>query len=404
MRILKVLVACAALSIVAGCGSDDKATNPADPGAAEQLSLQGDQALMNGDYAGANAYYKNALTKDPTHEHANLGAAVTELALLESDPEITPYVDPLLPAPQRGTTLLRGPAPTRAMALVGGRRYGPMLMGRVLGRLVLQGTSDPLVLSEVQDVIRRRVLPRLIYAEARLDRLELRPDFAMFLTPEMTGAPDTIEVDLGEIHMLDAFVNVIEGWLGIAVAYNFDFPEPSELVPLDSLLDTPSNAFGKLNSGGGALLSSARLDFLAAHSELHAAASYILAETDDQADDAIPKAAIDTPDFDAVLAEFDNAYESLTGPIDVVVQDYLGADKTIQVQLGNFFTNPISDWKAKLPTHSFDPVTGDPVVNDPITFPDPKFNNIFPNLTNTIWQQLVGPVPPRPAAVHASLR
>lgn len=403
MRILTVLAACVALSMVAGCGSDDKATPPVDTAGAEFLAQEGDQALIAGDYAGANAKYKSALLKDPSHQRANLGAGVTELALLESDPEITPYVEPLLPAPQRGTNLLRGPSPTRATALVGGRRYGPMLVGRVLGRVVMQGASDPLVLSEIQDVIRRRVLPRLIYAEARLDRLELDPNFVLPLTPEMTGAPDTIEVDLGEIRMLDAFVNVIEGWLGIAIAYDFDFPEPTELVPLDSLLAT-GTAFGKLHSGGAANLASARLDFLAAHSELHAAAAYILAETDDQANDAIPRAAIEDPDFDAVLTEFDNAYESLTGPVDVVVQDHLGADLTIQVQLGNFFTSPIVDWKTKLPDYDFDPWTGDPVVRDPVTFPDPKFNNIFPNLTNVIWRQLIGPVATPTWSARASLR
>jgi hypothetical protein len=403
MRILTVLVACAALSMVAGCGSDDKATTPVDPAGAEFLAQEGDQALIAGDYALANQKYKGALVKDPTHQRANLGAGVTELALLESDPEITPLVEPLLPAPQRGTTLLRGPAPARATALVGGRRYGPMLVGRALGRLVMQGTSDPVVLSDVQDVIRRRVLPRLIYAESRLDRLELDPGFVLLLSPEMTGGPDTIEVDLGEVRMLDAFVNVIEGWLGIAIAYNFDIPEPTELVPPDSLLAV-GTAFGKLNSGGGANLASARLDFLAAHAELHAAADYILAETDDQGNDAIPMAAIQDPDFDAVLTEFDNAYASLTGPVDVVVQDHVGADVTVQVQLGNFFTNPIADWKTKLPAHSFDSSTGDPIVNNPITFPDPKFNNIFPNLTNTIWQQLIGPVATASRPLHASRR
>ena len=403
MRTLFVLMACAAFLTVAGCGSDDKATTPVDPAGAEFLAQQADQKLIDGDYAGANTLYKSALVKDPSHERANLGAGVTELALLESDPEITPYVEPLIPAPQRGTNLLRGPAPTRASALVGGRRYGPMLVGRVLGRLVIQGTSDPLVLSEIQDVIRRRVLPRLIYAEARLDRLELDPGFVLLLPPAMTGGPDTIEVDLGEVRMLDAFVNVVEGWLAIAIAYNFDFPEPSELVPLDSLLAS-GTAFGQLHSGGAANLASARLDFLAAHSELHAAAGYIMAETDDQANDAIPRAAIEDPDFDAVLAEFDKAYESLTGPIDVVVQDHLGADVTIQVQLGNFFTVPILDWKTKLPNHDFDSSTGDPIVLEPITFPDPKFNNIFPNLTNVIWRQLIGPVTAPAAAAHASRR
>lgn len=403
MRILIVLAICALMSVVTGCGSSDKATSSVDPGGAELLAQQGDQALLDGDYSTANARYKSALAKDPSHERANLGAAVTELALLESDPEITPYVEPLLPVPQRGVNLLRGPAPTRASALVNRQQYGPMLVGRVMGRALMQGSSDPLVLSEIQDVIRRRVLPRLIYAEARLERLELDPGFQLLLSPEMTGAPDTIEVDLGEIRMLDAFVNVVEGWLGIAVAYNFDFPEPSELVPLDSLLAN-GTAFGKLTSGGAANLSAARIDFITAQSELHAAADYIAAETDDQANDAIPLAAIQDPDFDAVLAEFDNVYESLTGPVDVVVQDYTGADMTIQVQMANFFTTPIADWKAKLPNHTFDAGTGEPIVTNPVTFPDPKFNNIFPNLTNAIWQQLIGPVSSPAMATHAPRR
>jgi len=31
---------------------------------------------------------------------------------------------------------------------------------------------------------------------------------------------------------------------------------------------------------------------------------------------------------------------------------------------------------------------------DPVTFPDPKFNDVFPEMTNSAWQALIGPVGP----------
>lgn len=400
-----VPIAIVSLLFMFGCSSSTRVTNPVNPGAAEQETVLGDQALAGGDYTAANTHYKAALAIDSSHPRANLGAAVTEVYLVQNDPEVAALIARLQALTAAPASLRTGPPAlgrpgariTSRLGLVSGRLYDPSSIGRMLGVLVLQGTADPPLLSEVQSVIKRKLIPRVQYAEDRLNQVETDPNFVMRLPPSITDEPDTVEVDLGEVRVLDAVVNEVQGWLGIVVAYNFDVPNPVDLVPPDSLLGPLTN-FGKLNTDGAAALSQARVDFLQAHTEFNAGVATIGGETDDQSDDVIPQAALLEPEFVDFRTTFDQVDASLNAPVDVLVRDYLGVTRTIQVQLKNFFTNPIADWKTKLPDHDFDTTTGDPYILDPITFPDPIFNGVFPNMTNATWQSLIGPVgPPSPA-------
>src|SRR5688500_16501991 len=83
---------------LAGCGKDDKPTAPGTT--AEQDVQAGHAAIASGDYAAANLHYKNALLKNPSHPEANLGAAITEVYLVQNDPDVAALLD-LVPTPLR---------------------------------------------------------------------------------------------------------------------------------------------------------------------------------------------------------------------------------------------------------------------------------------------------------------
>src|SRR2546427_79526 len=95
--------------------------------------------------------------------------------------------------------------------------------------------DDPPAISEVQYVVKTKVMPKLAYAEARLNKIEQQPGFVFKIAPDVTGEPDSIEVDLGDILILDSVINGVQGWLGLLVSYNFDVPS-YEHVNAESLL------------------------------------------------------------------------------------------------------------------------------------------------------------------------
>lgn len=404
-RTLLIFLALAGTLALAGCSKDD-ATAPVNPVAAEQEAAAGDAALGSGDYAAANEHYRTALTHDPTNPRANVGAAVTEVYLIQADPEVSDAVNTiggLAPGfPLRAGGIERV-APrfglVARLGMSGQANWDPITLGRGMSRLMLEAAQDPVMLSQIQSCIRRKVLPRLQYVEARLNRVEAHSNFVLLVPPSVTHEPDTIEVDLGEAYVLDAVVNNIQGVLGVLVAYNFD--APYETAPPESLL-APGTDFGTLWDDGAVQLANARLNLLEARGALEMAIAFISGETDDQSDDVIPKNVLESQDFDEFHHGFNQIYDALNAPVTIEVEDYQNNPVSVSIQLRNFFTTPIADWKTKLPAHTF--VGGEPVLNDPLDFPDPTFNGIFPEMTDETWRQLVGPLNPPVTARMRTLR
>src|SRR5262249_3082975 len=84
--VIGCLVAAFAMPLASCSKKSEK--SPTDPGAAEVAAQAGDASLASGDIAAANSHYKDALGKDPQSPHANIGAAITEIGLLQSDPTV----------------------------------------------------------------------------------------------------------------------------------------------------------------------------------------------------------------------------------------------------------------------------------------------------------------------------
>ncbi len=396
MKPVRLLVLALSLGLsLTACG---KGTNPTAPTlTAEQEVEAGNAALASGDYAAANQHFKAALAKDPTNPQANLGAAVTEVYLTQNDPDVAAiihFVDSTASAPvaARPASARAGVRAARLLArlhLAPSGVANPIRGGRAAWTLLGRAVSDPPAISEVQRIVKTVVMPRLQYAEDRLAVLESDPQFSIKLPPSLTEEPDTLEVDLGEIYMLDAVVNGVQGWLGLLVAYNFDVPS-YEHVNAESLL-APGTAWATLHPDGALQLAGARLNLLRVKTQIDQAVSYINAETDDQTDDLILATDLQSQGFLDFLDGVNQVAATLNGVITIQVDDYLGAPFAMQLHLERFFAAPIADLKTKFPNVAFD-LQGDPYVTDPLTFPDPQIDLIFPDMTNERWQQLVGPV------------
>ncbi len=388
MRRILVLSLMAALALSAtSCSSDKK--SPFNPAAAETAAQAGDAALANGDLPGADAHYKSALDKDPSNGHANLGAAITNLALLQDDTAVDSLLTFLdgVPLPAQGARAARS---NRVLAHIGlrtGAKYDPITNAHRLAKLMMRSTVDPIMFSWYQRVIRYHIMPRLAYAEDRLTVIEQHPTFTYLVPTSITGLDFPLEVDLGEALTLDAVVNSLQGVFGTLLAYNFDaVPSATDAELLD-----PASTFGTLNTGGAAILTAAQADLRKASARVVQMDAFIRAETDPQEDDAIPVNALDTPEFQDFEAGYADVEAALTGTMSVDVDAFDGSIITVDVSAGHFFTTPITDWKTKLPTHTVDGCD-QVIISNPITFPNPDFNGLFPLMSNAIWGNIIGPV------------
>jgi hypothetical protein len=380
----------AALALsAASCSSDKK--NPLDPGAAESAAQAGDAALANGDLSGADSHYKSALDKDPGNGHANLGAAITNLALLQDDAAVDSlltFLDSVpLPLPAPGARAARS---NRVLAHIGlrtGTKYDPITNAHRLARLMMRSTVDPIMASWYQRVIRNHIMPRLAYAEDRLTVIVQHPTFTYLVPTSITGLDFPLEVDLGEALALDAVVNSLQGVFGTLLAYNFDaVPGATNAELLD-----PASTFGTLNTGGAAILTAAQADLRKASARVVQMDAFIRAETDPQDDDAIPVSALDTQEFQDFEAGFAKMEAALTGTISVAVETWDSRSVDVTLSAGTFFTSPITDWKTMMPTHTID-ACDQVIITNSITFPHPTFNGVLPSMTNPGWQDIIGTV------------
>jgi hypothetical protein len=375
-----------------GCSKSDSPDTCSN--CANQLVDQAGVALANGDYQAANAKYLAAVGNDPRNLRAQTGVALTGVYLIQNDPEVVRILNTTLPAPRPAPNLKSKPASfMRLLAANPGVDLGPDAMrARVLRAFSLAAT-DPVALSDVQNVIVTHVLPRLQDAENRLNLVEADPTFSYPVAVQVGGNLETLDVDLGEIYTLDALLNVVQGSLGMLAAYDFDVPHSDYAsAPQDSLL-APGTSFGALHPTGAAQLSGALSNLLLVKVRFDQAAGSIAGETDDQSDDAIPKDVLTTQEYADFQTQVDRADHALRGPIAIELTDYLGSPFAAGVNISRIFVPAIADLKTKLPAHTFDS-NHFLVVSDPLTFDDPTFNGIFPDMTNARWQALVGPVGP----------
>jgi len=409
-RLIPFVLLAALIAFASGCSKSS--TKPStDPSGSANDTNQGNQDLANGDYSSANGHYKDAIAKDPSNTSAQFGAAVTEVFLLQDDPEIQ-GVAGQFDVLQRPVTPVTHTRTERAAALsqriarlradVGGT-YTPGRTGRMTLRMMTLAADHPDSISKIQAIIKTKVLPKLAYAEARLNIIEAASDFVMLIPPVVTDAPDTIEIDKTEVYVLDAVLNNVQGWLGLVVAYNFDVENGDfEHVNAESLF-TPGTDWATLNTGGHAELAAAKANFLNVKTRFDDASAYLAAETDDQSNDLIPQEWLTSQDYADLQNGINQIAATLNGAVDVPdVNDANGQPFALQLYLGRFFVPGIDDLKTVFPALTF--TNNEPDIATPITFDDPTIDGIFPDMTNPRWQQLTGLTGPPPAVARNASR
>ena len=185
-----------------------------------------------------------------------------------------------------------------------------------------------------------------------------------------------VEIDYGEVKLLESALFLIKVLLEFFLAYDVNF-DIDETVNKGNTLNVQQDvidanlSFATLRPGKMGFLPQARTSFISAIDAFHAATDFIRAEADAQDDDFISIEADDlfiVDDMDFGLGEFRAA---LAGG---------GQLGTTPVNFGQVFDNP-ADLRGLLP-----PIPTNPGGSNVLTIlsiltndlPDPTFNNAFP--------------------------
>ncbi len=399
MKVLRPLVVLVVLGAVAlglfGCSEDKGADEAA---TADQLFAQGIAYLENS-MAGvnpeeppwmwdinmeqANSYFEDALDIDPDHCGALMMAAITRIAMVLQDPDLGDIIDGLFPDERRGPG---GPGDFLFRALRKPDVY-------TAARRLRESCRSDFAFSELQDFIEAEVVPALDYADGNLTQFEDQ-DCVVLLNIEMEGRREEveIEIDATDALLMHAPLDVLQAVFYIAVSYNVDREEGQTL---QYLIDDDESDFLTLRPGDN--MASAYSELLEMHDHLSEGASSLANETDPQDTDLftntddegwIPLGAGFADSLSFIADEILEALES--GLVFNPANDTgnpAAPDIDILVDLEEFFADPLDPITDYFPAHTWsDPESM--VVTQPITFPDPTFSDITPDMTNEYWGQV----------------
>ncbi|RKY62518.1 MAG: hypothetical protein DRP95_01430 [Candidatus Latescibacterota bacterium] len=398
------------------------------------------EALKELDLTYARDLYREAVELDPSNSRAHFGMAVTELLMLLQNERVQEVMDSL------SYYLEKFPVGSPVDAAV----RSPIAFYRMAKRAWPPGSAKLAVfkVSDVQKVVEEEVLPAIGRVLKHLEEVEKDPEFKIYvptesLKPAVKGMAegmkegefpplpppevpdvDSVEVDLGEVYVLDAQVRLFRALLLILTAYNLDFDYEGSYeffnVESDSLklaylyyLDRNSS-FLTLRSEDNP--SKAKDDILTALGKFEDAVAFIRSEDDPQEDDLIAKKDLEaldeeispdeeTPEFlrdvETIEDLISKVRKLVTEPIPVREDfDHDGEDEELLVNLSVWFDHPPKDLKALLPYHKWNPENfgndnffDDLVLTDaqlnplgmgdpPFVLPDPSFGGIFPQFTS----------------------
>jgi hypothetical protein len=268
----------------------------------------------------------------------------------------------------------------------------------------------PPTLEEHQALVSDFVEPALVDALSLLGEVD-DPEFVFFLTPGMQGedpiGTPTLELDQSEVLALRAALETAVASIDVFLAYR-TVPSPYGPAGFSAAMEEGST-FLSLDPGEAGRLTDARERLLRAVDLMDRAFDFMVAETDDQADDVVRYEPAGPP-FDCDLEYTGRAFPCrmnrldvqdvrdvladiggmLAGPYTVVRGIGLGSDddfllQDVVVDASKFFVSPISDLKALLPAYEVS--EGDfhwvALAFDEWLFPDPSLNGILPNVTTT---------------------
>lgn len=367
----------------------------------------------------ADRLYQDAIATDPNNTEAQFGAALAHLLALSSDANVRAVQDSVDAFMED-----EGPVANKVA-----------LLPLIPAKMIQQALENPLTVSDLQATVNEEIIPAIDYALERLSIVEAAPEFVFTLTPEMIGEDeDPVEIDLGDVYMLDAQLRLLKATLLVTTAYDFDFDfegnyewleeyGSNENVLRHLIRMDKTGTFMTLKSANS--MQNAKAQILTAISKMEMGLESIRAETDDQDDDLITKEDIEDLDAEFDLSEegddtplffreirstndvLSKAREALEGTVEIEADFDADEDtpKSVVVfDLGKFFDEPIADLRALLPYHTWHPellgnrnFSDELVVTDAsgvalgsspaVLFPDPSYGGILSNISTN--QQLL---------------
>lgn len=245
---------------------------------------------------------------------------------------------------------------------------------------------------QVQEFLRNVLLPELRSA-IQDDLQAIDPAFSTrilsveFATLDV-GGDDAVEIDFGDVKLLEAALRGFEAALLITLAYdlNVDIDQifnvgDTLMIQLEVIEANPP--LFTLTPDGVSLLAQAKTATREAIDAYFVASAFIRSESDDQDDDFITIEAADLEDEENLREDLGEVQVALNG---------LGTIDDERVDLSRFFDTPF-DVRDIVPPVTFDANEDPPNFVEPGTFPDPTLNGILPDMSQERLTDDVIPVP-----------
>jgi len=367
-------------------------------------------------YAGAQSefqaalgHFETALAAVPNHEAANAGWIIAKGGYVVCDLRIkyaTWFVDTgggaAAPMPLAGTVRSALSAAAQTLDVLA---LGSALRSSEALRLPLEGmlrevtrarrmgassrqTEPPFPVDQAIADLRNIVLPALQQMLAHLEPLE-KSDLAL----QITDLPEVgmyIVMDYGDVLLLAGWLHGAVAALNQVLAYNLNpgtfydihrdlyqydtSPADGKVTPSEYVAPAP---FGRLATGGAARMATALAEYRTTADLVVQGVTATLSEPGDDHEllpvntDAQVRA--DVQEAGMIAAELARA---LTGPY-VLYAAMFDLPEDVTINLANFFTSPIADFRSVLPT--FTVISPDVYSIEPPTgWPDRTFGNLFP--------------------------
>ncbi|MFH1841734.1 MAG: hypothetical protein ABIF77_00870, partial [bacterium] len=368
------------------------------------------EAPRDVDFSEALYLYESILDCDPTDLDAHFAVTLLDLAALAVDPEVNDafdaweaYLDELVPFevdPEAPKLAIPGPIPSSEGAF-----NIPFTTVRrsMLPYLNLKQLPAPPQVSEAQDIIRNKVIPRVLTGLDHIDQVLLDPDFVFHVSPRMQGdlLEETREADNTDFLALWAALKGLEAGCRVAISYDVSLDDYTG-AHLLAALEQSSTGFLTLNTTDGqAQMQMVPGLLLEAAQGCDTAIDALLAETDGadpQHDDLIKIGPgdihrVDLEDFQAI--ELEMIMQSLQGSYSHLYDwdfNSYTPDVALTVDLNAFFTNPLQNWKQKIPPYTvrldtvpFDHTWEDHHDSTMVTVTAPEADQVWASCSYNDW-------------------
>ncbi len=325
----------------------------------------------------AYANFTDALASDPNNKDANFGIALTGLMHILLDPAYEELGEKWENYFDNNEPFEVDPSETNALS-IGGFNFPlningmtvpiePFLRTPLILAKMVSDSNEVAKVSDIQHIVQNNIMPFVNAGIAGLAKVEQDPEFVFTVSSEMQ--PDVgaspMELDMTEVYMIDMILHAMKGIGGAVIGHNFDIISHDEAGLLDAF--TPGSDFGTITSTGATDLADAHAAMMGSIDKLNAAMDFLQAETDDQDNDMIPYEVDDASDFDNMRDELTKLKSDMTGPTWLYWEnegdeywdddyDYWvyeeGEEDSIQIDIQQFFTNPLLDLKEMVPPYT----------------------------------------------------